>query len=65
MVVGYLALVEAGKRIFYRTAQLTPPPRRHFSATRQLRRRGARFSTAADQFTVPSAPMKTRRHASP
>jgi Mg2+-importing ATPase len=65
MVVGYLALVEAGKRIFYRTAQLTPPPRRHFSATRQLRRRGARFSTAADQFTVPSAPMKTRRRASP
>jgi len=65
MVVGYLALVEAGKRIFYRTAQRTPHPRRHFSATRQLRRRGARFSTAADQFTVPSAPMKTRRRASP
>ena len=55
MVAAYLALVEAGKRIFYRTAQLTPPARRHFSASRQLRRRGSRFSTAADRFAVPSA----------
>jgi P-type Mg2+ transporter len=54
MVAGYLALVEAGKRIFYRTAQLTRPARRHFSASRQLRRRGTRFSTAAGRFTAPS-----------
>jgi Mg2+-importing ATPase len=54
MVVGYLALVEGGKRIFYRTAHMTPPARRHLSAGRQLRRRAARFSTAADQFAVSS-----------
>jgi P-type Mg2+ transporter len=54
MVVGYLALVEGGKRIFYRTAHMTPPARRHLSEGRQLRRRAARFSTAADQFAVPS-----------
>ena len=53
MVVGYLALIEVGKRIFYRTAQLTPPARRHFSASRQLRRRSWRFSTAADRLAVP------------
>ena len=47
-------LIEVGKRIFYRTAPLTPPARRHFSASRQLRRRGARFSTAADRLAVPS-----------
>jgi Mg2+-importing ATPase len=55
MVAGYLALVEAGKRIFYRSVQLAPPARRHFSATRQVLRRAARFSTAADRFAVPSA----------
>jgi Mg2+-importing ATPase len=54
MVAGYAALVEAGKRIFYHTAQQTPPARWHFSASRQLRRRGSRFSTAADRFAVPS-----------
>ena len=54
MVVGYLALVEGGKRIFYRTAHMTPPARRHLSAGRQLRRRAARFSTAVDQVAVPS-----------
>jgi Mg2+-importing ATPase len=55
MVAGYLALVEAGKRIFYRSVQLGPPAPRHFSATRQVLRRAARFSTAADRFAVPSA----------
>jgi Mg2+-importing ATPase len=50
MVAGYPALVEAGKRIFYHTAQLTRPARRHFSASR----RGSRFSTAAGPFAVPS-----------
>jgi hypothetical protein len=52
-LAGYPALVEAVKRIFYHTAQQTPPARRHFSASRQLRRR-SRFSTAADRFAVPS-----------
>jgi Mg2+-importing ATPase len=45
MVVGYLVLIEAGKRIFYRTARLTGPPRQHFTARRHTRRRAARFST--------------------
>jgi P-type Mg2+ transporter len=58
MVVGYLVLVEAGKRIFYRTARLTPPARRHFDPRRQLRRRAARFSTA---FGRGATPFRTRR----
>ncbi len=45
MVVAYLALIEAGKRIFYRVARADVTPRRegqrHF-----LRRRAARFSHA-------------------
>ena len=47
MVVGYLALIEVGKRYFYRdiTAQEPPPPR--YSRTRHVRRRAAQFSTAA------------------
>jgi Mg2+-importing ATPase len=45
MVVGYLALIEAGKRIFYRTAELSTAPRQHFTARRHTRRRAARFST--------------------
>src|SRR6185437_4306283 len=44
MVVGYLALIEAGKRIFYRTARFTTSPRQHFIASRHARRRAARFS---------------------
>lgn len=46
MVVGYLALIEIGKRIFYRTAATTTTPRRRYSRSRALRRRAARFSTA-------------------
>jgi len=47
MVVGYLALIEMGKRYFYRdiTAQEPPPPR--YSKTRHMRKRAAHFSTAA------------------
>jgi len=46
MVVGYLALIEMGKRYFYRdiTAQEPPPPR--YSKTRHMRKRAAHFSTA-------------------
>jgi Mg2+-importing ATPase len=45
MVLGYLVLIEAGKRVFYRLVRTTtaaprPAPRRH------LRRRAAYFSTA-------------------
>ncbi|MFI7003436.1 magnesium-translocating P-type ATPase [Nocardia sp. NPDC050175] len=48
MVVGYLVLIEIGKRIFYRMAAVTVTPRRRrYSTSRSLRRRAARFSTAA------------------
>jgi Mg2+-importing ATPase len=45
MVIGYLVLIEAGKRIFYRTARTPPPTRHHHSAPGYVRRRAARFST--------------------
>jgi Mg2+-importing ATPase len=46
MVIGYLVLIEIGKRIFYRAAAaVTPSPRPH-STRHHLRRRAARFSTA-------------------
>jgi Mg2+-importing ATPase len=45
MVLGYLALVEAGKRIFYRTAHVPHQRGSKPSASRHLRRRTARFST--------------------
>jgi magnesium-transporting ATPase (P-type) len=46
MVAGYLALVELGKRFFYRTPPTTTT-RRPADRYRHLRRRAARFSTAA------------------
>ena len=50
MVVAYLALIETGKRIFYRAAATAPAaaarPRR-YGRHHLLRRRAARFSTAA------------------
>jgi P-type Mg2+ transporter len=45
MVAGYLALIEIGKRLFYRTAPTTPSAPGPSSRYRQLRRRAARFST--------------------
>jgi Mg2+-importing ATPase len=45
MVVGYLVLIEVGKRIFYRVAAVHPRPRRRYDKVRALRRRAARFST--------------------
>jgi P-type Mg2+ transporter len=46
MVVGYLALIEIGKRIFYGViAGPVRPARRSDNALRHLRRRAARFST--------------------
>ena len=46
MVVGYLVLIEIGKRIFYRRAAHTSPSRRRYSHMRSVRRRAARFSHA-------------------
>jgi len=46
MVVGYLALIELGKRIFYRATPTVTPARRAYSTHRHLRRRAARFSSA-------------------
>ena len=50
MVVSYLILIEAGKRIFYRTADTQPASTssRQPSVSHHLRRRAARFSTGAD-----------------
>ncbi|WP_239309734.1 MULTISPECIES: magnesium-translocating P-type ATPase [unclassified Frankia] len=44
LVIGYLALIEAGKRVFYRGAGITPPARRRSSTMRALHRRAGRFS---------------------
>jgi Mg2+-importing ATPase len=54
MVIGYLALIEAGKRIFYRSANLgatssRPDTVHPYNKRRYLRRRAARFSTAGRQ----------------
>ncbi|MGO4601856.1 magnesium-translocating P-type ATPase [Terrabacter sp. 2YAF2] len=47
MVVGYLVLVEFGKRWFYRAAGAQPTGRPTDLGTRFVRRRAARFSVAA------------------
>jgi Mg2+-importing ATPase len=47
MVVGYLVLIECGKRIFYRTARTPATPAAHDNHHRHLRRRIARFSSRA------------------
>jgi Mg2+-importing ATPase len=46
MVVAYLALIEASKRIFYRAAAAAPAGPRQYGSQHHLRRRAARFSTA-------------------
>ncbi|MDT7554734.1 MAG: P-type Mg2+ transporter, partial [Pseudonocardiales bacterium] len=57
MVVGYLVLIELGKRIFYRAARTdTPPVQRPQNTLRHLRRRAAYFSTSAPRQSLPSAP---------
>jgi Mg2+-importing ATPase len=47
MVVCYLALIEVGKMIFYRSATITTTHVRRFGGHRHQRKRAARFSTAA------------------
>jgi Mg2+-importing ATPase len=51
MVIGYLVLIEVGKRIFYRTAAAQKPPptpsrTRSYLRRHHLRRRAAYFSTS-------------------
>jgi Mg2+-importing ATPase len=46
MLIGYLVLVEAGKRLFYRAADVEPSAPRDPRPAHHLRRRAARFSTA-------------------
>ena len=45
MAVGYLVLIEFGKRHFYRAIAVSPA-RRRYSPARHLRRRAARFSSS-------------------
>jgi P-type Mg2+ transporter len=45
LVVGYLGLIEAGKRLFYGAAAV-PPGKRAVRPHRHIRRRAAYFSTA-------------------
>jgi Mg2+-importing ATPase len=47
MVLAYLGLIEAGKRIFYGAAQAISPPAKFPNRRRHLRRRATYFSTAA------------------
>ncbi len=48
MVIGYFTLIEIGKLIFYRgAAAFAAPARPHGRTSEYLRRRAARFSTAA------------------
>jgi P-type Mg2+ transporter len=47
MVVGYLGLIEVGKRIFYGAAPAASHARRPYNRNRHLRRRAAYFSSAA------------------
>jgi Mg2+-importing ATPase len=46
MVIGYLLLIECGKKIFYRAATVSPKTRRPYSKRRHLQRRAAQFSSA-------------------
>ena len=61
MVVCYLALIEAGKRYFYRAAATAPPSRRHYTRRRHLRRRAAYFSSGRVASPGPSKPRATFR----
>jgi Mg2+-importing ATPase len=46
VVVGYLSLIEIGKRVSYGAAPTTLPTRPRYRGHRYLRRRAAYFSTA-------------------
>ncbi len=53
MIIGYLILIEVGKRIFYRTTSTHRPHRRAYSLRRHQRRRAARFSTDHASWPAP------------
>jgi len=57
MAVGYLGLIEVGKRLFYGAAATRPPARRPYAAHRHLRRRVAYFSTGLPD---PAGPARRR-----
>lgn len=59
LVVVYLALVEIGKRWFYRTAAAVPGGAPSDLGNRYLRRRASRFSTA---FRLPRREPRARPH---
>jgi Mg2+-importing ATPase len=48
MVICYLGLIEVGKRIFYRAAEVSPPIRRPDNRRHYFRKRAARFSTVEE-----------------
>ena len=54
MLIGYLVLVEMGKRWFYGAAAAPAPARRGYPPARHLRRRAARFSTPRPGQPPPS-----------
>jgi Mg2+-importing ATPase len=62
-VVGYLALIEGGKRIFYRTAHVTPPAGPPASRGHHQRRRAARFSTANARGGLTAGRLRARGRA--
>jgi len=47
LVICYMVLVEAGKRLFYGAEPAVPPPSHPYSPRHHLRRRAARFSSAS------------------
>jgi len=59
MVVCYLALIEVGKRYFYRAAAGTPTVRRSYGGHRHVRRRAAYFSTAKRSTGTIRRPART------
>jgi P-type Mg2+ transporter len=44
MIIGYLVLIEIGKRLFYGTSPILAEERPRYSQQRHLRRRAAYFS---------------------
>ncbi|MEU2054598.1 magnesium-translocating P-type ATPase [Streptomyces bungoensis] len=56
MILGYLALIEIGKRLFYGAAAVAPPVSGRYAGRRHLRRRAGRFSTAAARPTPVDGP---------
>ncbi|TDU83876.1 Mg2+-importing ATPase [Kribbella voronezhensis] len=55
MVIGYLVLIEAGKRVFYGAIRPPLPPVAAPDRRRHLRRRAGHFSTASRQRTGPAS----------